>query len=296
MAWTFACYVEHLARRGAADRRMPMYANPWLGPQPGQVTAGQYPSGGPAAPVLDVWRAAAPSLALPRPGHLRGRRGSGDRAYATGATRSSCPSAELRAGELRAGARHTRSDRLVGVRNRRRANPDGQLSATLRPSPRSRTRSSRHSAQTDASPLSSSKPGVEVETRSFDGHRHHGARGTRAVPADAARCRRAAPPATAGGARRDRPDAQMAAPATRAHSPRDRGHDDGRLPRHRRELTLDFFAADATHRDRFRRRSCFARAAGRPGRASSTAMSDCVLPIDQVGAVRIRVVRLRRVR
>jgi Domain of unknown function (DUF5597) len=44
-----------------------MYANAWLGPQPGQPHAGDYPSGGPVARVIDVWKAAAPSLDLVAP-------------------------------------------------------------------------------------------------------------------------------------------------------------------------------------------------------------------------------------
>ena len=44
-----------------------MYANAWLGPQPGQPRAGNYPSGGPVGRVIDVWKAAAPSLDLVGP-------------------------------------------------------------------------------------------------------------------------------------------------------------------------------------------------------------------------------------
>ena len=44
-----------------------MYANAWLGPQPGQPQAGDYPSGGPVGRVIDVWKAAAPSLDLVAP-------------------------------------------------------------------------------------------------------------------------------------------------------------------------------------------------------------------------------------
>jgi hypothetical protein len=44
-----------------------MYANAWLGPQPGQPQAGDYPSGGPVGRVIDVWKAAAPSLDLLAP-------------------------------------------------------------------------------------------------------------------------------------------------------------------------------------------------------------------------------------
>jgi hypothetical protein len=67
MAWYFARYMEALASAGKKELALPMYANGWLGPQDGQPTAGQYPSGGPAKRVLDVWRAAAPSLDLLSP-------------------------------------------------------------------------------------------------------------------------------------------------------------------------------------------------------------------------------------
>lgn len=64
MAWDFATYVQRVAAAGLRIKNIPMYANAWLGPQPGQEIAGQYPSGGPASSVLDIWRADAPSLAL----------------------------------------------------------------------------------------------------------------------------------------------------------------------------------------------------------------------------------------
>lgn len=67
MAWHFARYAEALAAAGKAALSLPMYANAWLGPQDGQLTAGQYPSGGPTKRVLDVWQVAAPSLALLAP-------------------------------------------------------------------------------------------------------------------------------------------------------------------------------------------------------------------------------------
>lgn len=62
MAWHFASYAECLAAAGKAVKRLPMYANAWLGPQPGQPQPGDYPSGGPSSRVLDVWKAAAPSI------------------------------------------------------------------------------------------------------------------------------------------------------------------------------------------------------------------------------------------
>ena len=67
MAWGFASYCGALAAAGKAAKPLPMYANAWLGPQPGQPHAGDYPSGGPVGRVIDVWKAAAPSLDLVAP-------------------------------------------------------------------------------------------------------------------------------------------------------------------------------------------------------------------------------------
>jgi hypothetical protein len=67
MAWHFAEYMEALAVAGKKALALPMYVNGWLGPQEGRPTAGLYPSGGPAKRVLDIWRAAAPSLDLLAP-------------------------------------------------------------------------------------------------------------------------------------------------------------------------------------------------------------------------------------
>ena len=67
MAWSIGSYVDRLASHGREFLDIPMFANAWLGPQPGMEEPGQYPSGGPAARVLDVWRAAAPELALLAP-------------------------------------------------------------------------------------------------------------------------------------------------------------------------------------------------------------------------------------
>jgi Domain of unknown function (DUF5597)/Beta-galactosidase len=67
MAWAFGRYVGRVAAAGAAEYPLPMYANAWLGPQPGSKNPGDYPSGGPVARMMDVWKAAAPSLALLAP-------------------------------------------------------------------------------------------------------------------------------------------------------------------------------------------------------------------------------------
>ena len=62
MAWHFGRYIEAMASEGKKALALPMYVNGWLGPQDGQATAGLYPSGGPSKRVLDIWQAAAPSL------------------------------------------------------------------------------------------------------------------------------------------------------------------------------------------------------------------------------------------
>ena len=67
MAWGFGQYVDRVARAGAAEYPLPMYTNTWLGPEPGETRPGDWPSGGPVAHMLDVWKAAAPSLALLAP-------------------------------------------------------------------------------------------------------------------------------------------------------------------------------------------------------------------------------------
>lgn len=67
MAWGFGSYVERVAKAGAAQHALPMFANAWLGPQAKSPEPGDYPSGGPVARMMDVWKAAAPSLALLAP-------------------------------------------------------------------------------------------------------------------------------------------------------------------------------------------------------------------------------------
>ena len=52
------------AAAGARRLDVLFHVNAWLGPQPGQDLPGCYPSGGPVAGVVDVWKAAAPALAL----------------------------------------------------------------------------------------------------------------------------------------------------------------------------------------------------------------------------------------
>ena len=61
MAWHTARYIEAVAAAGAAEYPLPMFANAWLVQSCGD-RPGAYPSGGPVAKMLDVWRAAAPHL------------------------------------------------------------------------------------------------------------------------------------------------------------------------------------------------------------------------------------------
>jgi hypothetical protein len=67
MAWAFGRYIDRVARAGTAEHPLPMYANAWLGPQPNAALPGQFPSGGPVARMMDVWKVAAPSLVLLAP-------------------------------------------------------------------------------------------------------------------------------------------------------------------------------------------------------------------------------------
>jgi hypothetical protein len=60
MAWHTARYVGRVAEAGKAEYPLPMFANAWLR-TPGQ-RPGQYPSGGPLAHVMDLWKWAAPQI------------------------------------------------------------------------------------------------------------------------------------------------------------------------------------------------------------------------------------------
>lgn len=66
MAWHVARFLETVAAAGRAEHDLPMFANAWLVHGPGYLP-GQYPSGGPVAKMMDVWKAAAPHLDLLAP-------------------------------------------------------------------------------------------------------------------------------------------------------------------------------------------------------------------------------------
>jgi hypothetical protein len=67
MAWYYSVYINKVILEGKAELNLPMYVNAWLGPQPGAELPGTWPSGGPVARVMDVWRAGAPSVDLLAP-------------------------------------------------------------------------------------------------------------------------------------------------------------------------------------------------------------------------------------
>jgi hypothetical protein len=62
MAWHFASYIEKVVTVGKAEYGLPVYANaylPWLDTS---KIGFDYPCGGPIPELLDVWKAAAPSI------------------------------------------------------------------------------------------------------------------------------------------------------------------------------------------------------------------------------------------
>lgn len=67
MAYHMGRFINNVATAGKAELNLPMYVNAWLGPQPKEELPGHWPSGGPVARVMDVYRAAAPSIDLIAP-------------------------------------------------------------------------------------------------------------------------------------------------------------------------------------------------------------------------------------
>ncbi len=60
MAWSYAIYMNEVAEAGMEEYSLPMFANIWLFTE--GRTPGIYPSGGPVYSMIDIWKAAAPSL------------------------------------------------------------------------------------------------------------------------------------------------------------------------------------------------------------------------------------------
>lgn len=65
-AYHYARYVEEVVKAGREELDLPVYVNNWLR-QPGMVMPGSFPSGSPLPEVLDIWRAAAPSVDFTAP-------------------------------------------------------------------------------------------------------------------------------------------------------------------------------------------------------------------------------------
>ena len=65
MAWHFARAVEYIAAVGKREYPLPMYVNVWLEAFP--FRPGSYPSGGPIARMIPVWKLVAPSIDLLAP-------------------------------------------------------------------------------------------------------------------------------------------------------------------------------------------------------------------------------------
>ena len=61
MAWHCATFVGQVAAAGRQAYAVPTFANAWI-VQHAAERPGQYPSGGPIAGMIDVWRAAAPAI------------------------------------------------------------------------------------------------------------------------------------------------------------------------------------------------------------------------------------------
>jgi hypothetical protein len=63
MAWHYARYIDRMAEAGEAIYNLPMYVNAWIG-QLEVGLPGKYPSGGPVARMMDIWKAGAPRIEL----------------------------------------------------------------------------------------------------------------------------------------------------------------------------------------------------------------------------------------
>jgi hypothetical protein len=63
MVWNYARYLDVCASTAKAEYSIPMFVNAWL-VQPEDKRPGDYPSGGPQAHTLDIWRAGAPNIDL----------------------------------------------------------------------------------------------------------------------------------------------------------------------------------------------------------------------------------------
>lgn len=61
MAWHYAKYINHIAESGRKKHNLPMFVNAWIVQKPDDLP-GVYPNGGPVSRVMDIYKAAAPSI------------------------------------------------------------------------------------------------------------------------------------------------------------------------------------------------------------------------------------------
>ena len=61
-AWTYATYVEEIAKAGKSIYNLPMYVNVALNSR--NRKPGEYPSAGPLAHLIDIWQCGAPSISV----------------------------------------------------------------------------------------------------------------------------------------------------------------------------------------------------------------------------------------
>lgn len=72
-AYSVAHYINEVAKAGKAEMSIPMYCNVWIEYPRGYTIRGRpmpgfdYPSGGPVQPMIDLWKAAAPSIDILAP-------------------------------------------------------------------------------------------------------------------------------------------------------------------------------------------------------------------------------------
>lgn len=66
MAWNYASYINFVAENGRKEHDLPMFVNAWI-VQKSDDLPGVYPNGGPVSRVMDIYKAAAPSIDIVSP-------------------------------------------------------------------------------------------------------------------------------------------------------------------------------------------------------------------------------------
>lgn len=289
MAWAFSTYTEELAGRAARIWPLPLYANAWLGPQPGQERAGQYPSGGPGSRVLDVWREGAPTLEMLCPDIYVEAAEPVVRTYASEDRALFVPECRVRVGDIATALAHGAVGwSAFGVEDIRVGSQVSQLLGQLTQF-ESGLVAAQRAGRVTAVVLT---PGKEVEEVSV-GDLQVVARGTRALfermLLDAGVGHPVTPPTPPA---ETVPRAAVASP----HDTRpfglimDEGDDTFLVLG--QGLTLDFFHEDTLIEYDSVVEGRFVDGSWVPGRSLNGDERLRILPLDEVGAVRIRLVRV----